>query len=69
MDCFFCKQEYEHYDLVLTSPVLCPFCVLGHGNILNVSKTYKSENNMRKAVEIIRKPSMLHRLRCIVPSK
>jgi hypothetical protein len=70
MRCLFCCQEYHYIDLVFTTPALCPLCILGHGNVLyHVSNEFKSVDSLRKAVDIMRKPTMIHRLRCQAPCR
>jgi hypothetical protein len=70
MRCLFCKHDYQIADLVLTSPAICSFCILGHGNHYRVGSKLKSDVFLREhALKIARSPQMLHRLKCIVPCR
>jgi hypothetical protein len=68
MKCLFCNHEYQLYELVFTTPAICPFCVLGHGNNVPVYKELKTNKIIQIAVYLAMSPRMIHRLKCIVPS-
>ena len=69
MNCLFCNHEYHCSDLVFTTPAICPFCVLGHGNKHPVSKELKTKLIIELAVSLVKSPRMIHRLKCIVPCR
>jgi hypothetical protein len=69
MDCLFCNYEYNFSDLVFTTPAICPFCVLGHGNCFPVYRELKTYDVIKTAISLVNTPSMIHRLKCIVPSR
>ena len=65
MNCLLCNHEYHCSDLVFTT-VICPFCVLGHGNKHPVSKELKTKLILELAVSLVKSPRMIHLLKCIV---
>lgn len=69
MECCLCHHEYRLSDLVFVNPVMCPFCILGHGCVYVISKEFKTDQIIKYAVQLIRSPRMIHHLKCIVPSK
>lgn len=69
MECCLCHHEYALTELVFVQPSICPFCILGHGCMYVVSKDIKTDEVIKFAVQRIRSPRMMHRLKCIVPSK
>ena len=69
MLCLYCHKEYYLTDMVLVTPAICPFCILGHGNYYNVDRILRTRSFIKKAVEIIKSPHMVHLLKCIVPTR
>jgi hypothetical protein len=61
MNCLFCNHEYHCSDLVFTTPAICPFCVLGHGNKHPVSKELKTKLVLELAVSSDDSSSEVHR--------
>ena len=69
MRCQCCSQEYMVTDLVFTQPVICPFCILGHGRGYYLHRSFRTETYIQIALSRLSTPHMQHRLKCIVPSK
>lgn len=69
MECLYCCKEYNYNELVFVEPTICPFCILGYSNRYYVIKDLKTNESIERAIQIVKSPRMLHRLKCVVPYK